>query len=171
VPAPVPDHLYDFLTAGGATAGIVGVALGAGFTFLYGRRASVSIAAKPHETPNGLVIATRPTVKAVGVFRVKFRNRDGIVVRLVEVYVDGNGDLQEDEETAREHTGAFEQQYVDPGEELTTTVTFSPTNPPESVIGWTVYLGISAPTRLARFRTGWWADQIFVARPISGEEV
>jgi hypothetical protein len=83
---------------------------------------------------------------------------------LTEVFVGDQGAL--DEAEFWEYSSAFEQQYVDPGEELTTTVTFSPVNPPVSVIGWLVYLKITAPARLARFRTGWWADQVFVPRPV-----
>jgi hypothetical protein len=96
-------------------------------------------------------------VKAVGLFRVKFRASEGVTVRLTEVYVEG-GELKEGRFWTAED--AFGQQYVDAGEELPTTVVFPPMNPPGSVIGWLVYLKIAAPARLAKFRGAWWTDQV-----------
>ena len=163
---PPPDHWLDIVTGIGAILGGSAGAGGAVLAFLFGRRASVSISADVHTTPRGFVVSTRPKVRAVGIFRVGFGDDRGVVVRLTEVGVDPDGDLQETD-NAWEHTGAFGQQYVDPGEELTTTVTFAPMNPEPSVIGWMVYLRISAPTRLARVRTAWWVTQVFVTRPAS----
>jgi hypothetical protein len=138
------------------------VATGAVLAVLYGRKASVSVTASPHVTPPGVVVAARPIVKAVGIFRVKFHATGGVTVRLTEVYIK-DGELKEGRSWTE--TGAFGQQYVDSGEELPTTVVFPPMNPPGSVIGWLVYLKIAAPTRLAKFRSAWWADQVFVPRP------
>lgn len=158
------DHLYNFLTAAGAGAGALGVGAGAIFAFLFGRRASAAIRAALYETAAGFVISTQPTVKAVGIFRVKFRDQ-GVVVRLAEVVVDSDGNLVENG-NHWEYPGAFDEEYVDPGEELTTTVTFAPTRPEEAVIGWQVYLQISAPTRIGWARTSGWGSQVFVARPV-----
>jgi len=105
--------------------------------------------------------AARPIVKAVGIFRVRFHATDGVKVQLTEVYIDG-GELKEGRSWVK--TGAFDQQHVDAGEELPTTVVFPPINPPGSVIGWLVYLKIAAPTRLIKFRSAWWMDQVFVPR-------
>jgi hypothetical protein len=146
----------------GAIATVAGVATGAVLAVLYGRKASVAVTASPHLTPTGLVVAARPVVKAVGIFRVKFHATEGVVVRLTEVYIE-EGELKEGRYWTQ--AGAFDQQYVDAGEELTTTVVFPPVSPPGSVIGWLVYLKIAAPTRLAKFRSAWWMDQVFVPRP------
>ena len=110
----------------------------------------------------GVVVAARPIVKAVGIFRVKFHATEGVIVRLTEVYIE-EGELREGRFWTK--TGAFGQQYVDAGEELPTTVVFPPIRPPGSVIGWLVYLKVAAPTRLMRFRSAWWMDQVFVPRP------
>jgi len=118
--------------------------------------------ANAYLTPSGVVVTARPCVKAVGFFRVNFHKQDGVLVRLTEVYVTG-GELAEGRHW--DSNGAFGQQYVDAGEELRTTVTFPPISPTPSIIGWLVYLKVGAPTRLAKFRTGWWADQVFVPRP------
>jgi hypothetical protein len=141
---------------------VAGVVTGASIALLYGRKASVSITATSHVTEWGVVIAARPIVKAVGLFRVRFHAIEGATVQLTEVYVE-DGELKEAQSWT--DAGAFGQQYVDAGEELATTVIFPPVNPPGSVIGWNVYLKIAAPTPLARLRGAWWTDQIFVPRP------
>ena len=159
----IADHHWLTIVTGLASlATAAGVATGAVLAVLYGRKASVSVTACPHMTPSGIVIAARPIVKAVGLFRVKFHATKGVTVQLTEVYIEG-GELKEGRTWTK--TGAFDQQYVDAGEELPTTVVFPPVSPPGSVIGWLVYLKIAAPTRLAKFRSAWWRDQVFVARP------
>ncbi|MGC9963200.1 MAG: hypothetical protein ABSE47_15020 [Acidimicrobiales bacterium] len=155
-------HWLTIVTGVGSFATAAGIGTGAVLAVLYGRKASVSISAEAHLTESGVVVSARPMVKAVGIFRVKFHVTEGVSVRLTEVYVE-NGDLKEGQFWTK--GGAFGQQYVDSGEELTTTVVFSPMSPAPSVIGWLVYLKIAAPTRLTKFRTAWWADQAFVPRP------
>jgi hypothetical protein len=158
-----PGHDWLSIVTGlGAIATTAGVVTGAVIAVLYGRKASVSLTAFPHVTERGTVVTARPIVKAVGLFRVKFRPTEGVTVRLTEVYVEG-GELREGRSWTAD--GAFGQQYVDAGEELPTTVVFPPMNPPGSVIGWLVYLKIAAPVRLAKFRGAWWMDQVFVPRP------
>ncbi|MCU1494504.1 MAG: hypothetical protein JWO62_2268 [Acidimicrobiaceae bacterium] len=163
-----PDTWLNVVTGIGALAGGTAAVLGGALATLYGRRASVSISALVHRTAAGFVISTRPVIKAVGLWRVKFHESKGVLVRMTEVYVGDDGSLLETDDP-QEHSRAFNQQYVDPGEELTTSVTFPPTNPSPSVIGWQVYLKVTAPTRLAKFRSGWWMDQVFVPRPDTKE--
>ena len=155
-------HGLNILIGLGAGAGALGVAGGAWLALRYGRRASVSVAAVAHSIPGGLVVvSTRPVVKAVGVRRVEFKEK-GVTVRVAEVYVQ-DGDLHEGRFWVED--GAFAKEYVDAGEELSTTVVFAPTQPPASVIGWTVYLRVAAPVLLPNWRTNSWADQCFVIRP------
>lgn len=151
----------------GAGATAAAAAIGAVLAVLYGRRGSASVSATVYSTPSGFVVAARPCVKAVGLFRVKFRDGEGVTIGLTELYVE-NGDLKEGRIWTNH--GAFGQQYVDAGEDLLTTVVFPPMQVAPSVIGWQVFLRVAATTRLAKFRTGWWADQVFVARP-NGKEV
>jgi hypothetical protein len=120
-------HWLTILTGLGSFATAAGVATGAGLAVLYGRKASVSVTASTHVTPSGIVVAARPIVKAVGIFRVKFHATQGVTVRLTEVYIE-EGELKEGRSWTK--TDAFEQQYVDAGEELPTTVVFPPINPP-----------------------------------------
>jgi hypothetical protein len=161
-------HWFAIVTGIGSLAAAAGVATGAVLAILYGRKASVSVTASPHRTPSGVVVAARPIVKAVGIFRVKFHATEGVTVRLTEVYIE-EGELKEGRSWTK--IGAFDQQYFDAGEELPTTVVFPPIDPPGSVIGWLVYLKIAAPTRLVKFRSAWWMDQVFVPRPDVGEAV
>ncbi len=158
----------SIVTGVGAIAATAGVVTGAVIALLYGRKASVSVTASPHVTESGIVVAARPIVKAVGLFRVKFRATEGVTVRLTEVYI-VDGELKEGRSWTADR--AFGQQYVDAGEELPTTVVFQPMNPPRSVIGWNVYLKVAAPTRLARIRGAWWMDQVFIPRPEQGGAV
>lgn len=158
------DNLLDGFLIAGSTAAAAGVTAGGYAVLRYGRRASVSITAEAHVVSSGFIVSTRPTVRAVGVFPVKFRATDGVVVRLTEVYV-ADGELVESEIAS--DSGHFGEGYADPGEELTTTVTFGPIHPPDSVIGWQAFLRVAAPTRLEKFRTWRWSDQVFIPRPVS----
>ena len=162
VTGAVGHDWLSIVTGIGAIATTAGVATGAVLAALYGRRASVSVTASPHVTPSGIIVTARPVVKAVGLFRVKFHATEGVTVRLAEVYID-NSELKEGQFWSESR--AFDQQYVDAGEELPTTVVFPPVNPSPSVIGWMVYLNVAAPTRLAKTRSAYWADQVFVPRP------
>jgi len=155
-------HGLNLVIGLGAGAGAVAVAAGGVLAFLYGRRASASVSAEVHSRPEGYLVIARPVIRAVGLYRVKFQETDGVMVRLREVHLD-NDELVERE--CMVYPGAFGQQYVDAGEELSTSVTFPPLRPPESVIGWLVFLDVAAPTWLARFRTGVWRDQTFIPRP------
>lgn len=161
-------HWATIVTAVGALIAATGVLVGGSYATLYGRRASVSLSAEAHKIPDAFLVATRVRVKAVGVFRVKFHETVGATVRLSEARIADDGSLHvESEDSGRSwaETKAFAQQYVDPGEELSTTITFGPLHPEESVVGWMAFVYIYAPTRLARVRTAYWADRIFVARP------
>src|ERR1700728_2570524 len=83
------DRWLSVMTGFGATTAGVGVLAGALLAWRYGRRASLSIKAKAHPVPGGsFLIAARPSVRAVGVFGVRFRATNGSTVRVAEVWVD-----------------------------------------------------------------------------------
>lgn len=164
-------HPLAAVTELGAGATFLGVVAGALLAFIYGRKGSVSVSGVAYYTPYGLVVAARPCVRAVGVFRVKFRRKVGATVRLQEVYLIG-GALK----SGRwwDELEVFKQQFVDAGEDLNTTVVFAPEPAPPTMIGWNIFLNIAAPrplwglrtlSRLFRPRASWWADQAFVCRP------
>lgn len=169
-PIPWWDHQLHYLVVHGLNlviglgAGAGAVAVGAGFvgTAMYGRRASVSLSAEVHQTPAGVVVAVRPVVKAVGILRVKFKESDGVIVHLRDLTAN-DGDLVVGEPW--DYRGAFGKQYVDAGEELSTTVVYPPMQPSREVVGWLVSLSAAAPVRFVNFRTAAWGDQVFVPRP------
>lgn len=162
------DRWLDVMTGIGATVAAAGVLVGGVFAWLYGRRASVSVTAKVHPIPGGnYVLSVRPQVKAVGIFRVKFRGAKGAIVTVGEVHLDssradgmrvGNQWVQE---------AAFGHQHVDGGEELFATAMFRLATPPYTVVGWLVGLGVVATRRRAPGASEAWSDRVFVPRPDS----
>lgn len=163
------DHHWATIVTGvGALIAATGILVGGSYATLYGRRASVSLSAEADKIPDAFLVATRVRVKAVGVLRVKFHETVGATVRLSEARIGDDGRLHvESEDSGRSwaETKAFAQQYVDPGEELSTTITFGPLYPEESVVGWMAFVYIYAPTRLTRVRIAYSVDRIFIARP------
>ncbi len=154
MPAPVvpaPDHWLNVMTEVGATAGALGIAAGAFFAARYGRRASVSLEATVLPTPAGFVIVARPSVKAVGIFRVRFvRGNSGSKVMVVEMYQDDKGEPHPALTYPR--LNVFGEAFVDGGEELVTTTLIPVPVPPASVIGWAVWFEVHAPNRFLRLR-------------------
>lgn len=175
--SPPPDRWLNFLLGLGALAAVLAF-LGSGYLALrYGRRASVSITAKPLAHPTGVVLAVRPMVKAIGLFRVKFHGPKGAVVRIAEWYIPAGYDPQIGfdpgnpkgpsfvEGRVWEHVAVFGEQFAEAGEELFTTSTFLVPRPSPSTVGWSISLAIIAPTRWMPGSSGSWADRIFVPRP------
>jgi hypothetical protein len=107
-------------------------------------------------------------VKAVGLFRVKFHGPTGALIRVGELYLaepeesDGTG-LKEGR--VWEQPAIFGAQFAEGGEELSTPAIFRLPPLPDSVIGWSVSVGIRAPVRWLPGSTGAWGDRIFVPRP------
>ena len=166
-------HWANIVTSVGAVITAAGVVVGGGYASLYGRRASVTLSGEVHTLPTGtFLVVARVQVRAVGVLKVKFHDTAGATVRLAEAFLGEDGLLHvesDDPERSWSTEQAFEQQYVDPGEELSTALTFAPLKPDESVVGWMAFVYIYAPTRLTRVRTAYWADRVFIARPSFAE--
>ena len=167
-------HWANIVISVGTGVGAFVAAVGAGYGTLYGRRASVSLSGEAHVIPEAaavppgsFLVVARVRVRAVGLLKVKFHEETGAEVRLAEAYVNGDGVVQvepEDPERSWSEQQAFGQEYVDPGEELSTSVTFAPLRPDDSVVGWMAFVYIHAPTRLKKFRTAFWADRVFIPR-------
>jgi hypothetical protein len=159
--AAAPDHLFNIVTGVGAAAGALGVAAGAFFAARYGRRASVSLTASVLSTQKGFVIVARPSVRAVGVFRVRFVQGTGSKVIVFEMYQDDKGEPQPALSYPR--LNVFGEAFVDGGEELVTTTLIPVPVPPASVIGWAVWFQVHAPNRFLRFR---WLTRAIARRPV-----
>jgi len=166
---PPPDRWLNVMMGLGAVAAVLAFFGGAYLAARYGRRASVSISAVPHLIPDGVVVATRPVVKAVGVLKVKFHGPRGALVRVAEVYLAPKEASGLKEGRHWEEVAVFGEQFAEAGEELATTTLFRLPPLPPSVIGWRVSVGIQAPTRWMPGSSTSWTDRIFVERPAGGQ--
>jgi hypothetical protein len=162
-------NIMTGLGAAGAVVAGVGVVVGGIFAWRYGRKASVSISATPHEVPDGVILATRPVVKGVGLFRVKFHGPKGASVQVREVRLDDSATSGLRLDRQWEQEAVFGEQHADGGEELPTTVMFRLQEPDPAVVGWVVWVSIQAPTRWMPGSSESWADRIFVPRPKGGK--
>ncbi len=138
---------------------------GAGDTSGYCRKATAIVAGEAHRAGGDVLIAARPSVRAVGIFRLRFGQDGGSWLRLTEIergpdsLVSGR---QWDQPISVFGAGSF----VEAGETLTTTVVFDVGRPDEAVLGWRLSFGIS----VGRFRKAqdWaWADRMFIPVPIA----
>ncbi len=148
-----PSDTWLNVVLGLATiATTVGFTAGAIFTARYGRRASVSITANVEPVPGGYLITARPSVKAVGVFRVKFtRGDEGSQLQVDQVYIDAQ--WQSVRVPSERRSNLFGDSFVEGGEELLTTTVIPVPTPPGSVIGWFLWVQVCAPNRFLRL--GW----------------
>jgi hypothetical protein len=165
------DRWLNFALGLAGIATAAGVAGGAYLAARYGRRASISIRATVEALDDGgVIIAARPVVKAVGLFRVNFHGPRGALVRVREHLL-----VDPDESPTGMKQGlywelvaVFEEQFAEAGEELATTVLFRlPPARDRKVVGWIVAVAIESPTRWMPGSSGAWGDKIFVARPQS----
>ncbi len=180
-PVPAPDHWLNVVLALGALAAVAGLIGGAYLAGRYGRRASVSIKAEAHENPTGVLIVARPSVKSVGIFRIKFHKERGAVVKATEVYIDGAGVVKVDGRS-RPNLDVFgNDSLVEGAEQLLTTVLILMPKPTQSVIGWLVDLDVRARHRFLYYilkivpkvgdRGYFWTDRVFVPRSLPPQEV
>jgi hypothetical protein len=161
--APAPTDLWLNVVLGlAAIVTAVTLMAGAIFTARYGRRASVSVKADADKIPGGYILTVRPSVKAVGVFRIKFtKGAAGSQIRVAQVYVDEQ--WQPVRITGEPRQDIFGESFVEGGEELATTTVVPVSEPPGSVIGWFVWLQVCAPNRFLRVE---WLRWIIDHRPV-----
>lgn len=164
-PPVAPDHLYNFITAAGALAAVAGLLIGAVVALLYSRKAAATVSAQLHETPNGIVLAVRPGVQALGPFKLKFATGDkGAEVTVTPVFATEKG-TRSSQDKARQKP-AFPKditgkaQFVSPGETLTSSRIFRVDPLPPDLIGWIVTLSIASRGLVRRGLH--WADETFV---------
>ena len=127
-------------------------------TWLYSRRANASITAEAHATPEGLYLAARPAATAMGPFRLRFAD-GGAMVEVVPVRREE--DHTDTVDTLKKERTAFPgEQFVNPGETLTSTVLFSLDRSVPNLIGWVVSFNVEAAGFVRRGLH--WADRVFV---------
>lgn len=167
---PRPDRWLDVMLGVGSFAAVGGFLGGVYVAARYGRKASVSLTASATRSPggNGVILAARPSVKAVGVFRVRFHDRGAGTVKVTELfaYEDEEGYSELEDGPFWYSEPLFQQQFVEGGEELLTTATFPLPSPAPAMVGWRVSVEIDVPYRFLRRHPGWqWVDQVFVPVP------
>ena len=160
-----PAHGDPWLNVALGAAAIVTILGFAGGLYLavrYGRRLSVSVTAEAYSTPSGVVLAVRPSVRAVGLFRVKLAKGTGATLKVTEMYIDNAPSLQ----GARHWIEAdvYGDSYVEGGEDLRTTTNFLVPNPVDRVVGWRVSVEINIKKRILPGSSSGWGDQIFVPK-------
>jgi hypothetical protein len=161
--APPSDGWLNLWLGAAAIATLAGVVIGGIFTARYGRRASVSLTAAAEPVPGGFLIIARPSVKAVGVFRIKFtKGEEGSQLLVSETYV--AADWQPTRVQPVVVKDLFGDTFVEGGEELTTTTMVALPAPPGSVIGWTLWIQVCAPNRFLRLS---WLRWVLRRRPIA----
>jgi hypothetical protein len=165
IPASGSDHLYNFITAAGAAAAVVGLVVGGIVAVLYSRKATATVSAELHPTRRGTVLAVRPAVHALGPFKLEFAEGDQAPeVRVTPVLATETG-TRPDDESARTKP-AFPRdvrgnaQFVSPNETLTASRLFRVDPVPEDVVGWVVSLSIASKGFIRRGLN--WADEVFV---------
>lgn len=160
-PTTPPDHLLNFVLGGAAVLTILGVTVGGWFGLRYGRRASVSLTATVDEREGGCLVVIRPSIKAVGILRVKFKKgAAGSQVDIVELKRPATGQIQM--AMIPGARGVFGDSFLEGGEDLLTTVIVPVRSPSDDVVGWAVELRVHAPNRFLRFG---WLGHLLRARP------
>lgn len=153
----------DASEAAGAIATALGLVGAVAIAVFYGRKATANVTAAAYLADGAVLLSARPSVCAVGLFRLKLADENGATVRVTEIVQIEDG-LRDGRRWDAE--AVFGDSFVEGGETLTTTVVF-PLGPlPQEVIGWRVSLGVTVQ-RWPSGRQWSWADQVFVPRPAS----
>jgi len=159
-----PSWLDPFVAAG-ATATVVATAAAGGIALFRGRKGTVVLTADAYLLAGRHVVAVRPSLHAVGVFRLNILQNDSAITVTEILGVPGIAGLQEGR--VWQTAAIFGDSFVDAGEGLSTSVVFDLGPPAPDVVGWRV----SATVAVSRFlrRTVWtWDDRLFLAIPGGG---
>jgi hypothetical protein len=146
-----------------ACAAILAFAGAAFAAFRYSQKATITIEASAHRTPQGMVVAARPSVTPLGPFRFRFAPEDGALVDFSEVLsVDGAG--TEDGEVRPSRKAFPGNQWISPGETLTSSLIFKVDPETPRLLGWLVCLSIHSRGKVIRNGLHW-TDRDFVPLP------
>lgn len=112
----------DASEAAGAVATALGLLGAVATAVFYGRKATANVAANAYLIDGGAVLlSTRPSVCAVGLFRLKFADEDGATIRATEMVQTESG-LRDGRHW--DAAAVFGDSFVEGGEILATTVVF-----------------------------------------------
>jgi hypothetical protein len=132
------------------------------FGFRYRHKANVTVWAEAYRTPHGVVLEVRPSVGAVGPFRLKIKkDEEGALITVIPMVAAGSALVEADRlpKTRR----AFRNEVVSQGETVSTSAIFHMTCDLVNLVGWFVILDI---TGRGIFRDGLnWQSRVFVPVP------
>jgi hypothetical protein len=141
---------------------VLGVFAGSTALLLYGRRAIVTVTATLVEAADhSMILQVRPSLQAVGQFKIKVDQSDESYVAVIEV-------LRTDQHLVlgktRKVGTLFGKGFAIPGETLNSTVLFDLGIPPKEVDGWLVVISVGAQ-RIGSRQDKSWDDRIYVPVP------
>ena len=110
----------ELFEAIGASAAVLAALGGLVAALRYGRRANVEVQAHAYQLGTGIIIAVRPSVRAVGIFSLDMKGPGGAEVRVTEVLRKEEG--LEDGESWPSMPIFKEEELVVSGETITTSV-------------------------------------------------
>lgn len=128
----------------------------------YGRKATAQIEGTAYEAAGATMVVVRPSVRAVGVFRLVFAGEDGSTVSVTEVWATPDGLASG---RRWESSAVFGPSFAEAGETIWTTVIFDVGPAHHRVVGWRVVLDVALSRRFRRDRVWTWDDRIFVLAP------
>jgi len=164
VAGPIPSlsvSWVDYFTAAGGSSAVLATAGGALASVRYGRKATVQIEATAHVAASGVILAVRPSVRALGVFSLRLKEDDGSTATVTEVWAAPDG--LTDGRTWQSPI-FFGANTVGAGETIWTTALFDVGPPLPGLIGWRA-LGTIRAARFFRSKEWVWDDRVFVPRP------
>jgi hypothetical protein len=115
-----------------------------------------------YEAAGTLLMAARPSVRAVGVFRLAFADDESCSISVTEVWSTTDGLV--DGATWRS-PAIFGTSVVEAGESIWTTVLFDLGPPADYLVGWRVVLDVALTRRFRPGRDWVWDDRVFVPAP------
>ena len=159
---PMPAWV-DAAEAAGAISATLAFLGGAAVTTRYGRRANASVSAHAFDLGNEALIVIRPSISAIGVFRLRFSGAEGgAQIRVTEVC---RSDRGLSDGRFWDLGAIFETEFVEAGETLTTSVVLTVDTPAGIVLGWRVSFGVQVERWPEIRGVAWaWADRTFLAR-------
>jgi hypothetical protein len=161
----LPAHAFPwttFWTAVGSITPTVALAGGIALAFGYRHKANASVSAYVYWTASGLILEVRPSLGAVGPFRLKIKDSDdGAEITVTsQVVVDGTpADAASEPMKCR----AFREDFVSQGETVSTSSIFAMREDAENLVGWFVTFDVTGRGFL---RDGLsWQSRVFVPLP------
>jgi hypothetical protein len=152
----------DAFSAAGATAAVAATVGGAVIAARYGRKATAQVEGTAYEAAGTAMVVVRPSVRAVGVFRLVLTDDDGCSVTVTEVWATPDG-LSDGRQWRSE--AVFGPNFAEGGETVSTTVVFDVGPPHPQIVGWRGVLDVAVARKFRRDRVWTWDDRIFVPAP------